>query len=463
MVNTYFVPNCKTGYKSEKATKKSSLFKFPKDLKLRNKWIKAIPRKNWKLTANHRVCEAHFSPSDFITSTFDQKVRRKKARSSEKLTRIRLKFGVIPHIFPLLPSYLSTTCSAPRSTSASTAEARRALKQNKILEQAKQLFENEKFEDFSTFKAKIEKETLPSGFVLVFNENGAQFHHIETSNQFSLESLASAPSIFGSLLVSDTLQTKMFVSSAHIPKSAYSHLTTSDGLKTTTEFANLLSFCKSFCEKAFADPRNSCIALIVMLLEHHLTTASECSDEFLPLLKFILEQLKLCQTPKQGRRYSVQVITTAFLWQLTSTALYKKLRSMFILPSLSRLRQLSTCISVKSGQVDLSYLKVRISNLSDHEKKVVLLIDEIYTAQRVEYSNGSFIGLNKDGVPSKTVVAFMVQSISGKYKDVVCLIPINRIDTALLREWFEKMMDGIKQYLLVLAVCADNHVCNRYE
>ena len=55
----------------------------------------------------------------------------------------------------------------------------------------------------------------------------------------------------------------------------------------------------------------------------------------------------------------------------------------------------------------------------------------------------------------------MVQSIYLKYKNVVCLIPINMLDTALLREWFFKVMEGINDCFQVLAVSADNHVCNR--
>ena len=61
----------------------------------------------------------------------------------------------------------------------------------------------------------------------------------------------------------------------------------------------------------------------------------------------------------------------------------------------------------------------------------------------------------------KAVLTFMVQSIYGKYKDVVCLIPINKLNTALLREWFFKVMKGINDCFQVLAVSADNHVCNR--
>ena len=132
-----------------------------------------------------------------------------------------------------------------------------------------------------------------------------------------------------------------------------------------------------------------------------------------------------------------------FLWQLTSTALYKKLRQLLIPPSVIRLCQISSYISVESGKLDLAYLKQRISHLPQIETIVVLIIDEVYTAQRIEYCNGQFIGLTKDGAASKTVLTFMVQSIYGKYKDVVCLIPINKLDTALLREWLFKVMEGI--------------------
>ena len=57
----------------------------------------------------------------------------------------------------------------------------------------------------------------------------------------------------------------------------------------------------------------------------------------------------------------------------------------------------------------------------------MLLLDEVYTAQQVEYSDGSFVGLTEDSVPARSVLAFMVQSICGKYRDVVCLIPVIKL------------------------------------
>ena len=119
------------------------------------------------------------------------------------------------------------------------------------------------------------------------------------------------------------------------------------------------------------------------------------------MLNFIIEQLRLLHVPKQGRRYSSAMTTTAFLWQLTSTSLYKKLCDFFILPCISTLRKFSSPCAVESGNLNIDYLKQRASTLTDNEKLVILMIDEIYTAQRIEYSNGAFNGLTEEGLPAK--------------------------------------------------------------
>jgi len=168
------------------------------------------------------------------------------------------------------------------------------------------------------------------------------------------------------------------------------------------------------------------------------------------------------------------MLTLSFLWQLSSTCLYKKLRAVLILPSISRLRQYSSGLSVETGALDLSYLISRTKALADKERMVTLIIDEAYTAQRIEYNNGSFtgltddgrpaktVGLTDDGRPAKTVLTFMVQSVCSKYKDVVCLIPVNQLDMALLQRWFEKVILALDGIFFVVAVSADNHICNRF-
>ena len=107
-------------------------------------------------------------------------------------------------------------------------------------------------------------------------------------------------------------------------------------------------------------------------------------------------------------------------------------------------------------------MKHQSESLLAQEKIVVLLLNDVQMAQHVEHSNGSFIGLNEDGVPAKTVLTFMVQSICGKYRDVVCLIPVNKLDTGTLSHWFNRVLMAISSFHKVLAVCADNRICNRY-
>ena len=75
----------------------------------------------------------------------------------------------------------------------------------------------------------------------------------------------------------------------------------------------------------------------------------------------------------------------------------------------------------------------------------------------MEYNNSSFVGL-VDGRPAKTVHAFIIQSVAGKYKGVVCLISVNKLNTPLLRHWFDCVLDGINDLFLVMAISVDNHV-----
>ena len=48
-----------------------------------------------------------------------------------------------------------------------------------------------------------------------------------------------------------------------------------------------------------------------------------------------------------------------------------------------------------------------------------------------------------------------------QYKDVVCLIPVNKLDTALVQIMFDRVMAAFDDIFLVLAVSTDNHARNR--
>ena len=324
------------------------------------------------------------------------------------------------------------------------------------MENFESVLQLETFGNFLEFKRKISLEPLPNGFITSVDEHSLKFYFVEHT-----ENVNDAPKLLASVIVDDALQVKTFVFGAAVPRSVYKHLLDSDTLKSTTELTNLLTPCKSLCE-GDNEHDTCCISLAISLLDRYIEAASEnLEEERVPMIRFLAEQLKLAFISKNERRYSSQTITTAFLWQLTSTCLYKKLRQLLILPSISLLRKLSADLNVQSGTFDRTYLVQRSISLSQHERIVVLMLDEVYAAQRVEYSNGAFVGLTETGIPAKTVLTFMIQSICGKFKNVVCLVPVDKLDTQLLKTWFHKVMESLDDIFHVVAVSADNHVCNR--
>ena len=121
------------------------------------------------------------------------------------------------------------------------------------------------------------------------------------------------------------------------------------------------------------------------------------------------------------------------------------------------MHRLSRSITVEAKDLDLQYLKQRIFDSTKKECIVTL----VYTAQHVEYCNECFIGLTEDNLPAQTVLTFMVQLTCSTYKADVCMVPINKLDTASLRFWFDKIVMVLSNIFFIVAIYTDNHICNR--
>lgn len=99
--------------------------------------------------------------------------------------------------------------------------------------------------------------------------------------------------------------------------------------------------------------------------------------------------------------------------------------------------------------------------MTDREKIVELLLDEVYSSKRVEYSNGRFFGY-EDEEATKTLLTFMVKSVAGRYSDVVAMVPVTKISAKLIKKWFDPVLEGLtKVGFTVVAVCSDAHSANR--
>ena len=91
-------------------------------------------------------------------------------------------------------------------------------------------------------------------------------------------------------------------------------------------------------------------------------------------------------------------------------------------------------MSTESGLTDstVSYLKARIKNLSQSDKTISVLVDEVYSAKRGEYKAGKFYGAENIEA-TKTLLCFMASSIGGQYRDMIAMYPLVKISADILK------------------------------
>ncbi|KAF8789581.1 THAP domain-containing protein 2 [Argiope bruennichi] len=103
------VPACRGNYDEEN---KVSVFGYPIDEDLRKKWLLAIPRKNFTITKNSKICERHFKDDEVIYRT-TLYIEKTGETISAQLKTPRLKENAVPSIFPDCPSSKSSIKKNP--------------------------------------------------------------------------------------------------------------------------------------------------------------------------------------------------------------------------------------------------------------------------------------------------------------------------------------------------------------
>eukprot|EP00094_Tigriopus_californicus_P004617 TCALIF_04445-PA protein Name:"Protein of unknown function" AED:0.29 eAED:0.30 QI:0/0/0/0.16/1/1/6/0/546 len=110
----------------------------------------------------------------------------------------------------------------------------------------------------------------------------------------------------------------------------------------------------------------------------------------------------------------------------------------------------------------LKYLSARASGLTSMERKVFVMVDEIYVAQRAEFAHGNLSGIGENGSVPKTLVGYMVKSIAGKFKDMVALYPCTKLTAEMLEAQVNEVLRALDSIgFEILALCMDNATTNR--
>ena len=469
MVNKCAAFGCRSGYKkkddekvSHESHDKITFHSFPLHNKeLCDRWLRANPRKDFVPTKHSRLCSLHFTPSDFIEVHADSNKRRDKSRGDKKLAKRYLKDDAVPSVFPSAPSYFSTAVQPPRSTNKATSASRRLL-EGKALEDMEASFRQE--DDISTLpvadiaRRLSSEETVPDGFTV--------FVHDQTLFVCLMKIADDIPSIRASVSIKPDLSMALSLDGKVVAQNQYKDIVPGR-LSLMSQLINLLARVKCWCDQPQTRSQDMLLGMAVKCLKQCLKQASEEHDDSNSnsrKLEFIVEQLRLLQKHKFGRQFSPQLTILCYMIHAASSSAYTTLRDedVLCLPSVSTLRKITRRVNENHGLDISAYLSLRVSKLNEYERNVVLMIDEIYIAKRVEYSGGEVKGLVADGSVASTLLCFMVKSVVGKYKDLVSIYPVSKLTASKQLECFNEVMTLLRKVLLnVVVISVDNASTNR--
>lgn len=461
---------CKSGYHTQKQSDREqgiTFHSFPlHDSVLCDAWVRSVHRKDFQPSKHSKLCSLHFTESDYIQNRSDSNTarRRKKESVSIKPLRRYLKPSAIPTILPNAPHYLTNAKNEPRSTNKSTASQRAAEAQSRL----DALCENFAVSDdistssLDTILQKLKSESVPGGFYFQIVDARLLV--------FTLTCEDSIVTVSACIIVNDSKEISVNLHGKKVAADKFNDICSRKSiLSTFSELLNVMARVKCMAEEKVttaSEEINSAVESLRTSL--NLLADDTCllssKTQVYQKVKYATEQLELCMKPPNCRHYSPSLMVWSYLLFSQSSSTYKQLRNeaSLSLPSPVTLRKITRRMNDTHGLDNTAYLRLRISSLNWFEKHVVLIMDEIYVAKRIEYSSGEIVGLTSDGKPASTLLCFMVKSLAGKYQDLVAIFPVATLTA-------EKQFDCyrlVRQQMIevgfrVVAISVDNAAVNR--
>lgn len=205
-------------------------------------------------------------------------------------------------------------------------------------------------------------------------------------------------------------------------------------------------------------------------LVESLEEVSSCEDldeDKKARLVFLTEQLKLINC--SAKKYSCDTLLWAFQVYASGSRSYRLLRQSFLtLPHPSYLKKLSSVFNIGSGIKDASvheeYLNQKCKNMSEGERNVNLMIDEIHVAHHLSYKEGKLEGSasNCSVSEASTAQVFMISSLLSKNKDVAAIVPVKNINARMLYDMIVKVLKMLHTIgYIVTCIISDNNRVNR--
>lgn len=434
------------------------------------KWIRALHRVDFVPTKYSRVCSRHFTNADFLSSSQDSNLARRRKKHSDDVggsdfINRHLKPDAVPSIFENVPAYLTSTAeSTPRQTNFSSASSRRETEARRLEVLEESFVAEDKITGLSLadIESKLKLESsIPGGFQ-IFLSDGLLILCMLTTTE-------GIPKVTGSISVNDNMNVVVAVNGSVIPHNQYRDLCPGDRrVDNISQIVNLMARLKAWTDDTQSSslPVEAKITMAVDLLDKCLDDVEDDDDKHRHI-RFLTDQIRLALKIKYCRVYSPQLLIMSYRLHAASAAAYRVMlnENVLCLPSITTLKKVTRRLHDNSdtgGLNNIDYLKLRLSKLSQFDRNVLVMIDEIYIAKRVEYSRGEIHGLTESGEVASTLLCFMVKSFSSKYRDLVAMYPMSKLTSTKLNDSFKEVLRLLHSVSFnVVAVSVDNAAANR--
>ena len=450
------VPNCRGNYlgTKEHTEEKVSVFGFPTDPERRAKWVRMIPREGLEVNDRTVVCEKHFVP-EFIIRV-DSATRADGSILMVPQKRPKLASDAYPSLFPNNSSYLSEPPKKRKSPAARLAE-QTARDNEGFLE----WMQNDTISSYDELALKIDdfvKTISNSHWITLHADNCLCLYTVDVVDK---------PRITTAIKIMRNLNVEVCRGESHVKSSSLGWILGKPCvLKCFSQLSSLLSHFSADVGHLSVKEQIEVVKQDISDLMQMITDSDDYGADLLARLSFLSEQISLLFASKM--KYSADMLCIAFRFFAASATVYRRLcGTILTLPSVSYLKRLSTVFSL-SGRLNenshVTYLRQKAEMLKDHERHVILLLDEIYVEPKASYKGGCITGKasNSPLEEATTVQTFMISSVFSKNKDVAAMIPVKNLTTAYLKECTLPVINMLESVgYLVFCLISDNNRVNR--
>lgn len=450
---------CKSGYATNTSGETVTFHAFPADPQLRDKWIRANPRKDFTPTKFSRICSLHFRECDFFDVRRDSNKSRLKTKS-EKPTRRFLKDGVVPSLFANVPTYLSKSAGGtPRTTKRAASSSRREEEARRMDELEASFHASDDITSLSNSEIidNLKSDSaVPEGYLFNAIDERLLLYLLQMTND--------VPNIVSCICLKRDMRVVCSLEDNVVPQCQYSDLMTDSRVTKLSQLINLMARMKSWHTDPSSKPLSLDVRTAVSILQSAKENLPEPDSEQFRKVDLIIEQLRLLLQKKHGRQYSPELTLFAYMIMASSSAAYNVLvqENILSLPSVSTLKKITRKVDSATNVDNAAYLQLRVSKLPEYERTVILIIDEIYVSKRIEYAGGDVMGLTADGKVASTLLCFMIKSVASRYKDIVAIYPIDKLTASKQHECYLDVMVLLhKTPVTVVAISVDNAATNR--